>query len=107
MILLSCLNYFSCGITNKLNYETCVDHAHSLNAAMVACIILSSYITLLHHYFKSLDCPQNSNVTSMSRFLPPRCLYRSTLLCSLLADNSTGVNLDEPMRTLRTSTRNI
>ena len=38
MILLSCLNYFSCGITNKLNYETCVDHAHSLDSAMVACI---------------------------------------------------------------------
>ena len=29
------------------------------------------------------------------------------LLHSLLAANSAGVNLDEPMRTLRTSTRNI
>ena len=38
MVLLSCLNYFSCGIANKLNYETCVDHVHSLDSAMVACI---------------------------------------------------------------------
>ena len=38
MVLLSCLNYFSCGVTNELNYETCVDHVHSLDSAMVACI---------------------------------------------------------------------
>ena len=39
--------------------------------------------------------------------MPPRCLHMSTLLYCLLVDNSTGVNLDEPMRTLGTSTRNI
>ena len=39
--------------------------------------------------------------------MPPRCLHMSTLLHCLLADNSTGINLDEPMRTLGTSTRNI
>ena len=73
----------------------------------------------------SSDGPQNSNVTTMSRVfasalpllisslpgqaqdMPPRCLHMSTLLCCLLVDNSTGVNLDEPMRTLGTSTRNV
>ena len=39
--------------------------------------------------------------------MPPRSLHASTLLCSLPVDNSMGVNLDEPMRTLGTSTRNI
>ena len=32
---------------------------------------------------------------------PPRCLHISTLLCRLLVANSMGVNLDEPMRTLK------
>ena len=35
-VLLGCLNCFSCGITNKPNYETLVDHACSLELAMVA-----------------------------------------------------------------------
>ena len=37
----------------------------------------------------------------------PTDVCMSTPLCSLLADNSTGVNSDEPMGTLRTSTGNI
>ena len=63
----------------------------------------------------SSDGPQNSNVTAMSRVfastlpllisslpglvqdMPPRCLHMSTLLHCLPADNSAGVNLDEPM----------
>ena len=33
--------------------------------------------------------------------MPPRCLHMSTLLGSVLADNSAGANLDEPVSTLK------
>ena len=39
----SCLNCSSCGIANELNYETLVDHACSLELAMVAPLASLSY----------------------------------------------------------------
>ena len=38
---------------------------------------------------------------------PTQRIRAQALLHSLLVDSSTGINLDEPMRTLRTPTRNI
>ena len=57
--------------------------------------------------FASTMPPLTSSLPGQAQDMPPRCPHLSTLLHSLLADNSAGVNLDEPMRTLRTSTRNI
>ena len=48
-----------------------------------------------------------SSLPGQVQDMPPRCLHLSTLLFSLLADNSTGVNLDEPVRTLMVESRTI
>ena len=48
-----------------------------------------------------------SSLPGQAQDMPPRCLHMSTLLCSLLADNSAGINSDGPERTLSASTRNI
>ena len=45
-----------------------------------------------------------SSLPGQVQDMPPRCLHMSTLLHSLLADNSAGVNLDEPVRVLGAST---
>ena len=86
MILLSCLNYFSCGITNKLNYETCVDHVHSLNTAMVTCIILSSYINLscitIYSRHHPLPCRLITDVTDYVIILST--LIRNSILFEFL-----------------------
>ena len=48
-----------------------------------------------------------SSLPGQAQDMPPWCLHMSSLLCSILADNSAGINLDEPVQTLGTSTRNI
>ena len=42
-----------------------------------------------------------SSLPGQAQDMPPRCLHMSALLCRLLVGNSTGINLDEPMRTLK------
>ena len=72
-------------------------HAHSLNAAMVTCIMLSSYITLWsrHHPLPCrLITDATDHVTTMSTSSNSFCLNSS-------------FRPTEPMRTLSASTGNI
>ena len=45
-------------------------------------------------YFASTLPPLISSLPGQAQDMPPRCLHASTLLCSLLVDSSTGINLE-------------
>ena len=74
----------------------------------VTCVDLSWHEFVLVKSAAELECRPDvtcfastmplltSSLPGQAQDMPPRCLHLSTLLHSLLVDNSAGINLDEP-----------